>query len=159
MKILDLFVDVKMDIFNAEHVHAFSLANRLALLGHKIILIIKGKETKVIRKHNLEIYISKFDFSKQKEAYFIRIFSSIAKSFRLLLLILSLRSWYISGFDISKEYEVFKITKEKMLWSMSDFNDTYNAYLKYNHEHAKKFDFSICSLKWKQLLDNCVIIY
>lgn len=46
-----------------------------------------------------------------------------------LLLMLSLRSWYISGFDISKEYEVFQITKEKMLWSMTNFNDIYNACL------------------------------
>ena len=101
MKILDLSVSVKMDIFNAEHIHTFSLANKLALLGHKITLIIKGKEIKVIRKHNLEIYISKFDFSKQKEAYFIRIFSSIAKSFRLLLLIL--RNLDIKSYNVIYE--------------------------------------------------------
>jgi len=46
-----------------------------------------------------------------------------------LLLMLSLRSWYISGFDISKEYQVFQITKEKMLWNMEDFNNIYNACL------------------------------
>jgi len=45
MKILDLSVDVKMDNYNCEHVHTFSLAKRLALLGHKITLIIKGEET------------------------------------------------------------------------------------------------------------------
>lgn len=49
-----------------------------------------------------------------------------------LLLMLSLRSWYISGFDISKEFQVFQITKEKMLWSMLNFNNIYNACLSIN---------------------------
>jgi uncharacterized membrane protein len=54
---------------------------------------------------------------------------------------LSLRSWYISGFDISNEYEVFKITKEKMLWSMSNFNDTYNACLSITMNTLKNLIF------------------
>ena len=44
MKILDLSVDVKMDNYNCKHVHTFSLAKRLSLLGNKITLIIKGEE-------------------------------------------------------------------------------------------------------------------
>lgn len=46
-----------------------------------------------------------------------------------VLLMLSLRSWYISGFDISMEYEVFRITLGKGIWSMSNFKDVYNACL------------------------------
>jgi hypothetical protein len=87
MKILDLSVDVKMDNYNYEHVHTFSLAKRLSLLGNKITLIIKGEEIKVINKYNLEIYISKLYFSKQKESFLIRIYRVIIKSSRFLLLI------------------------------------------------------------------------
>jgi uncharacterized membrane protein len=46
-----------------------------------------------------------------------------------LLLMLSLRSWFISGFDISMEYEVFRITQEKGIWAMENFKNTYNACL------------------------------
>ncbi len=47
-----------------------------------------------------------------------------------LLLMYSLRSWYISGFDIHHEYQVFLLTKEKFHWSMSNSpGDSYNACL------------------------------
>ena len=41
----------------------------------------------VINKHNLEIYISKFYFSKQKESFLIIICKVIIKSSRFLLLV------------------------------------------------------------------------
>jgi len=46
-----------------------------------------------------------------------------------VLLMLSLRSWYISGYDISLEYRVFRITKEYSLWSMDNLRSAYNACL------------------------------
>ncbi len=47
-----------------------------------------------------------------------------------LLLMYSLRSWYISGFDIHLEYQMFQSTKENFYWSMSNFpGHGYNACL------------------------------
>jgi len=42
----------------------------------------------------------------------------------------SLRSWYVSGWDISQEYQVFNFTKERLLWSMSNLSGhAYNSCL------------------------------
>jgi len=38
-----------------------------------------------------------------------------------LLLMFSLRSWHILGWDVSQEYEMFKITQQNSHWSMSYF--------------------------------------
>jgi len=46
-----------------------------------------------------------------------------------LLLAVSLRSWYVSGWDIFQEYYVFQLTKEGFNWSMSNFDSAYNACL------------------------------
>ncbi|HUS49128.1 MAG TPA: hypothetical protein VMZ91_03130, partial [Candidatus Paceibacterota bacterium] len=47
-----------------------------------------------------------------------------------LLLMYSLRSWYISGGDIHQEYQMFQLTKENFHWSMSNFpRNAYNACL------------------------------
>jgi len=47
-----------------------------------------------------------------------------------LLLMCSLRSWHISGFDIHQEYQMFQLTKENFHWSMSNFpKHGYNACL------------------------------
>jgi len=46
-----------------------------------------------------------------------------------LLLAVSLRSQYISGWDIFQEYYVFQLTKESFTWSMSNYQDAYNACL------------------------------
>jgi uncharacterized membrane protein len=43
-----------------------------------------------------------------------------------LLLMCSLRSWHISGFDIHQEYQMFQLTKENFHWSM--LNSPGNAY-------------------------------
>ncbi len=49
-----------------------------------------------------------------------------------LLLMYSLRSWHILGFDINQEYQTFQLTKEYFHWSMSNFRDAYNACLSIN---------------------------
>ncbi|MBU4348474.1 DUF2206 domain-containing protein [Patescibacteria group bacterium] len=49
-----------------------------------------------------------------------------------LLLMFSLRSWYVSGWDISQEYYVFNLTMENSFWSMDYFRDAYNACLSLN---------------------------
>jgi uncharacterized membrane protein len=49
-----------------------------------------------------------------------------------LLLIYSMRSWHVLGFDINQEYYIFKITQNNSLWKMSYFVDPYNACLSLN---------------------------
>ena len=47
-----------------------------------------------------------------------------------LLLMYSLRSWHILGFDIHQEYQMFLLTKDNFHWSMSNFPGfAYNACL------------------------------
>lgn len=46
-----------------------------------------------------------------------------------LLLMTSLRGWFITGHDIFLEYYVFQITKAHGIWSMANFHDPYNACL------------------------------
>lgn len=46
-----------------------------------------------------------------------------------VLLMLSFRSWHISGFDISIEYEVFQITQNHMHWALEYFKNEYNTCL------------------------------
>lgn len=46
-----------------------------------------------------------------------------------LMWALSLRSWHISGFDISTEYKVFSLTKSLGFWDIQTFRNAYNACL------------------------------
>ena len=46
-----------------------------------------------------------------------------------LLLMTSLRGWYITGHDIQREYFVFQLTKNIHLWDISLLRDPYNACL------------------------------
>ncbi len=47
-----------------------------------------------------------------------------------LLLMFSMRSWHIIGWDINQEYEMFKTAAQNFRWSMSDFpRQPYNACL------------------------------
>ena len=46
-----------------------------------------------------------------------------------LLLMTSLRSWHVSGYDIHQEYQVFELTLGPLQWSMSHLRDPYNACL------------------------------
>jgi uncharacterized membrane protein len=41
----------------------------------------------------------------------------------------SLRSWYISGHDIEREFYVFQLTNTHHIWSMAFYQDAYNACL------------------------------
>lgn len=45
------------------------------------------------------------------------------------LLMNSLRGWFVTGHDILLEYHVFRLTNEHHLWSMSFYQDAYNACL------------------------------
>ncbi len=45
------------------------------------------------------------------------------------LFITSLRSWYISGHDIEREYYVFWLTNTHHIWNMAFYQDPYNACL------------------------------
>jgi uncharacterized membrane protein len=49
-----------------------------------------------------------------------------------LLLMTSLRGWYVTGHDIQQEYYVFQLTRSKYLWNISYFKDAYNACLSLN---------------------------
>ena len=46
-----------------------------------------------------------------------------------LLLMFSIRSWHLSGWDIHQEYYVFQLTKNNFHWSINSFYDVYNACL------------------------------
>ncbi|MFI9270101.1 DUF2206 domain-containing protein [Kitasatospora sp. NPDC052896] len=46
-----------------------------------------------------------------------------------LLLLTSLRGWYITGHDIQREYEVFQLASSADRWQISAFRDPYNACL------------------------------
>ncbi len=46
-----------------------------------------------------------------------------------LLLMTSLRSWYISGHDIQQEFKVFELAKNNGVWQIQKFRDPYNACL------------------------------
>lgn len=46
-----------------------------------------------------------------------------------LLLLTSLRGWYITGHDIQREFEVFQLTAEAGRWNIAAFRDPYNACL------------------------------
>ena len=41
----------------------------------------------------------------------------------------SLRSWYITGHDIEREFYVFQLTNAHHMWNMAFFQDAYNACL------------------------------
>jgi uncharacterized membrane protein len=46
-----------------------------------------------------------------------------------LLLMTSLRGWYVTGHDIQAEYKVFQLAKNAGRWSMASYQDAYNACL------------------------------
>ena len=46
-----------------------------------------------------------------------------------LLLMTSLRGWYVTGHDVQTEYLVFELTKQLSRWKVSTFPDAYNACL------------------------------
>jgi uncharacterized membrane protein len=46
-----------------------------------------------------------------------------------LLLMTSLRGWYVTGHDIQQEYKVFELAKNAGVWSMAAYRDAYNACL------------------------------
>ncbi|MEK7155999.1 MAG: DUF2206 domain-containing protein [Patescibacteria group bacterium] len=46
-----------------------------------------------------------------------------------LLLMTSLRGFYVTGHDIQREFEVFQLTKQSGLWAISHLRDAYNACL------------------------------
>ncbi len=46
-----------------------------------------------------------------------------------LLLMTSLRGWYITGHDIQTEYKVFELAKNAGIWKIATYQDAYNACL------------------------------
>lgn len=46
-----------------------------------------------------------------------------------VLLMTSLRSWYLSGHDVMWEYKVFELTKQSGIWNIDAYRDAYNACL------------------------------
>ncbi len=91
-----------------------------------------------------------------------------------LLLMLSLRSWHISGSDIHDEFKVFQLTKYFGHWSMTNIQHAYNACLsitvlptilstitRINDEYIYKFFYQIyfsivpvcCYLLFRKYLD------
>ncbi len=46
-----------------------------------------------------------------------------------LLLSFSMRSWYVTGWDLKQEQYVFRLASENHIWSMNLYNNAYNACL------------------------------
>ncbi|MDD5149115.1 MAG: DUF2206 domain-containing protein [Flavobacterium sp.] len=46
-----------------------------------------------------------------------------------LLLMFSMRSWYVSGGDIITENQLFQLTSIKYIWNLANFKDAYNSCL------------------------------
>lgn len=46
-----------------------------------------------------------------------------------ILLMLSMRSYHVAGFDINQELYVFQLTKRLAVWSMSNYQNAYNSCL------------------------------
>lgn len=44
-----------------------------------------------------------------------------------LLLMTSLRGWFVTGHDIQREYRMLELTKSKGIWAIANFRDAYNA--------------------------------
>lgn len=44
-----------------------------------------------------------------------------------LLLMTSLRGWYITGHDIQREFRVFELSKDAGFWTIASYKDAYNA--------------------------------
>jgi len=71
----------------------------------------------------IAIYIIKREVSEsflQSSLYFIGF---------ALLLMTSMRSWHIAGYDIHQEFQVFQFTKNDLFWTMTHLQDAYNACL------------------------------
>lgn len=49
-----------------------------------------------------------------------------------LLLMFSMRSWFISGYDISNEYHVFNLASTNQIWLLEIFHNAYNACISIN---------------------------
>lgn len=73
-----------------------------------------------------------------------------------LLLMYSMRSWYISGYDITEEYRIFSIIQDYSYWNISLINHGYNTclsitilpilvnlFIKITNEYLFKFIFQI----------------
>lgn len=68
-------------------------------------------------------------FSKRNELNSGTLTAAIYFISLALLLMTSLRGWYITGHDIQQEYKVFQLTKDKGVWDIAGFRDAYNACL------------------------------
>ena len=73
-------------------------------------------------------YIGYITFFKKYVTQYFYPFSLFMVSLSILLM-LSFRSWHISGFDISLEYQVFQITKNHLHWALEYFKNEYNTCL------------------------------
>ena len=73
-------------------------------------------------------YVLLITFLRNKLQSFVFPLAVFMMSFSLLLMT-SLRGWYITGHDIYLEYYIFQITKLHDFWKMAYFQDPYNACL------------------------------
>lgn len=71
------------------------------------------------------LWLASLKHEPGEELYVLAIYGSALA----LLLMTSLRSWHITGYDINQEYQVFQLTKTSLHWSMAHLRDPYNACL------------------------------
>ncbi|HEV2339193.1 MAG TPA: DUF2206 domain-containing protein [Patescibacteria group bacterium] len=74
------------------------------------------------------IYSMTFFFHTEKISSSVFPFALFCISLAILLMT-SLRGWYITGHDIQEEYYVFQLTKSQFYWNINALKDAYNACL------------------------------
>jgi uncharacterized membrane protein len=74
------------------------------------------------------IYILLLSLTRTKVNHSVFPWSIIMISLATVFL-LSMRSWFISGFDISQEYRLFQLTKYLGVWEFKNYVDAYNSCL------------------------------
>jgi uncharacterized membrane protein len=100
----------------------------LSILGAELLNNNRANTLTMILIISIAIYILVSSvFMKKLEHFYYEIpIYLIAVS---LLFMFSLRSSYIIGWDVYKEYKVFLLTESQHLWSMANYTNPYNACL------------------------------
>jgi uncharacterized membrane protein len=100
----------------------------LSILGAISLNNNKSNTFTMIMLGGIALYVVLVTILRNKLSSHLFAFASIMIGLSLLLMT-SLRGWYITGHDIYLEYYVFQLTKLHNLWSMASFPNPYTACL------------------------------
>lgn len=135
MRILNISSGTKLNKFDALYTHTFSLVRQLSELGHKQLIIVRGKEDKVVVDENFKIIVLKFKSFSGHENFITILYYFIFNNIKLLLKIIKVRDYdviyerhspgYFIGLIFSKIrkvpliYEVNGIVDEELFINFS----------------------------------------